>query len=149
MNTDDTEKLSFKFVLTTDTYDNHRFTVCAGINDEILTDRVVIEPNNDTEIMFEKELDLDQTYKIKLHFEGKESNCTIVGDNGEIVKDMIVTVKGIEIDELGFSHDMLRLNQFTRKDNAQIISGDDTFGFNGVFEISITTPYYLWVLENM
>jgi len=97
----------------------------------------------------------NQLHLIEIILQNKTDSQTIV-ENGEIVKDQLIHVKNITMDEYEIDNLKWILGQYhfnkpqmigdTMTDN---LPGCTTLGINGVYSLEFTTPYYYWLLENI
>lgn len=151
------ESLNFKIGLS-GTYfaKKPEYEIC--VNDKILT-RKLVESESD-EIFYEEfVLDLVEAKdnKLIIKFLNKESTDTITeDDNDNIVKDTLLNIHSIEIDEIDL--DILIWNKSVYKlDSPQIFNGETVteltrcvnLGWNGSYIITFDTPFYLWLLDNL
>ena len=86
-------------------------------------------------------------------FKNKTIDHTTVNESGEIISDALIEIDNIlfdqvDIDQLFYEHCI-----YTHNYNG---SGPDTkekfygnLGCNGTVEFRFSTPFYMWLLENM
>jgi len=141
------EKIKFKAVIDSEYFNNPPY-LRISFGEDVLVDFPVAE-----ETVIEKELivDDDKTYKLHFTLHDKSKYDTVVED-GEIVKDTTVTIKSVEMDDIDITS-LLSLD----KDKFYYIHDGadgkhtfyDTMGVNGSSTIEFTTPFYVWLLENL
>ena len=111
---------------------------------ELLSDQehVKIEINDD-----------DAQHELIIELLGKQSSHTQINDQGDIVKDAVVTVSNIVVDDIDISDIFSEKSQYRHNFNG---TGDQvterfysTLGCNGTVTVNFSTPIYLWLLENM
>ena len=97
--------------------------------------------------------DDDSNRELRWILTGKTDAHTKINENNEIVKDALITISNIEIDDIDIStmaqvHAVYSHNFNGHKDTVQ-----DRFygvmGCNGTVSFKFITPFYLWLLENM
>ena len=134
-NTDPSKLLNFEILL-----DNTRIFYSDHINEP-----VVFSCNINDEIETEHVLEFVMT--------SKTSDCTQIDDQGNIVSDAMLSVKTIEFDEIDifktFTENSVYTHDFngTQPEIQEKFYGD--MGCNGRVTFKFTTPFYLWLLENM
>jgi hypothetical protein len=141
------EKIKFKAVIDSE-YFNNPPHLRISIGEDVLVDFPVTE-----ETVIEKDLIVedDKAYKLNFTLHDKSKYDTVVED-GNIVKDTVIKVKQVELDNVDITS-MLPIN----KDNFYYIHNGsseknifyDTMGVNGTSTLEFTTPFYVWLLENL
>lgn len=140
------ETIKFKAVIDSE-YFNNPPHLRIHLDNDVLADFPVTE-----ETVIEKELTVndEQQYKLNFTLHDKSKYDTVLED-GEIVKDTVVKIKNVELDDIDITS-ILSVNQ----DNFYYIHEDgtkdvfyDTMGINGTSTIEFTTPFYVWLLENL
>jgi len=156
-----TEKLKFKLEVY-GTYWNQVPVVEILINDYSHYKK----PINGTEkeptvIEFEHELTEGEKYSLIIERSGKDTKQTVVED-GRIVKDQLLHIKSIEIDDIDIGA-LVYEGVYTPKypepwasqqrsiGNAlpESFKNVTTIGHNGRWELGFTSPFYMWLLENL
>ena len=147
-----TETLSFKISLT-GTYWDKRPNYSVLLNN-ILIEQKDIENERVHEIQFEHEVEEGQDYELTIRLNNKEDADTVV-ENNQVVKDMLLNVDGIEIDDIDIGN--LRwsaeyLLDTPREYNGKTVDHIDNcvnLGFNGNYILKFTSPFYVWLLEKL
>ena len=98
---------------------------------------------------------------LKIKRTGKDIRQTVV-ENGEVVKDQLVCIKGIEIDEIDIASLVFEgtytpdyPEPWATQQRAKGITLPVSFkeatrlGHNGTWEFKFSSPFYLWLLENL
>jgi len=114
-----------------------------------------------TVIEFEHELKEGEQYSLILERSGKDNRQTVV-ENGQIIKDQLLHIKSIEIDEIEIGalvYSGLYTPQYPepwasqqrQAGNAlpESFKNVTTIGHNGRWELGFTSPFYMWLLENL
>lgn len=95
--------------------------------------------------------DGDHVFKIELN--GKTENHTVVNDDGEIINDVLIKVVNLSIDEISIDQLLHQLAVYEHNYNGNGEFTKDKFfgwlGCNGTVTLNFTSPFYLWLLENM
>jgi hypothetical protein len=123
---------------------------------EIWLDDAVLLTNNHVQekISFSHDIsDDDGEHELRVIITGKTSDHTIVDEAGNIIKDAILQISNVVIDELDVNQLFLDKCVYTHDFNGTQAEIQDTFhgiaGCNGTISFEFSTPIYLWLLENM
>ena len=147
-----TETLTFKISLT-GTYWSKKPNFSIFLNDELIEQKD-IENESVHEIVFERGVAEDQEHELKIRLNNKQDEDTII-ENNQIVKDMILNIDGIEIDDIDIGN--LRWTAEYKLDQAREYNGKQTdhidncvnLGFNGTYTLKFASPFYIWLLEKL
>jgi hypothetical protein len=149
------EQLTFKIGLS-GTFYNKRPEYSVSIND---TEYKVGTVDTDSDEIFYVEFTADcqenTTNKLKVRLLNKSSSDTVT-DNGQIINDMLLNIKSIEIDDIDlgtllWTHSSFKTDK-PQKFNEEIVTelkNCINLGWNGTYELEFTTPFYIWLLENI
>jgi hypothetical protein len=145
------EKLSFVVTLSGTFWDRRpQFSIWlddhAVIQSEIIS--TVQQP-----MTFERTLD-EGPHTLKIRLENKTSADTVI-ENGEVVKDMLLNIDDITIDDISLGN--LLWSAEYPLDNPQDhkgktidhLDGCVNLGWNGTYVLKFTSPFYLWLLEKL
>ena len=93
---------------------------------------------------------------------GKSKNQTVVNDNGDVVKDQLLHIKGIEIDEIDigalvfegvytpeYPEPWATQQREAGVELRESFKNVTCIGHNGTWEFRFTSPFYMWLLENL
>lgn len=156
-----TEKLKFKLELWADYWDrapqaNILINDRSHYNQEIKGSEK--EP---TVIEFDHELTEGEKYFLIIERVGKDRRQTVV-ENGQIVKDQLLHIKSIEIDEIDigalvyegvytpkYPEPWATQQQQAEKELPKSFKNVTTLGHNGRWELGFESPFYMWLLENL
>ena len=156
-----TEKLKFKLELWSTYWD--KIPVADILINDTSHYSAEITGTEDRPIVieFEHTLEEGQEYILKIVRSGKDKHQTVVED-GKIVKDQLLHIKSIEIDEIDIGA-LVYEGRYTPAypepwATQQRSAGVDlpvsfknvtTVGHNGVWELKFSSPFYMWLLENL
>ena len=114
-----------------------------------------------TVIEFEHELKEGEKYSLIIERSGKDIRQTVV-ENGQIIKDQLLHIKSIEIDEIDIGalvYSGLYTPQYPepwasqqrQAGNAlpESFKNVTAMGHNGRWELGFASPFYMWLLENL
>jgi hypothetical protein len=156
-----TEKLKFKLELWGEYWDRPPVAEIL-INDEShYRSEITGTEDNPTVIEFQHTLEEDETYTLKILRSGKDKRQTVVEDN-KIIKDQLLHIKSIEIDEIDVGslvYEGVYTPEYpepwaTQQRDAGIklpesFKNVTNMGHNGVWELKFSSPFYMWLLENL
>ena len=97
--------------------------------------------------------DDDGDRELRIMISGKTLDHTLVDKTGNIIKDVVVNISNITIDEIDVGQLFNEKCVYTHDFNGTQPEIEDTFygvaGCNGTISLKFSTPIYLWLLENM
>lgn len=100
-------------------------------------------------VEFSADLIEDQEYCLKIRLENKTNADTII-QGSEIVKDMLLNIDSIEIDGIELGEIKWNGSEFVADDpSRETLDRCVNLGWNGSYQLKFTSPFYLWLLENM
>ena len=156
-----TEKLKFKLELWAEYWDQ-KPTANILINDHSYFKNEITGTEKEPMVIeFEHELTEGEKYRLVIERSGKNTKQTVV-DNGQIIKDQLLHIKSIEIDEIDIGA-LVYEGMYTpaypepwATQQAQAgIALPESFknviciGHNGRWALSFESPFYMWLLENL
>ena len=156
-----TEKLKFKLELWATYWDLPPIAEIL-INDEShYRSEITGTEDNPTVIEFEKELTEGEEYRLHIKRSNKIKGQTVV-ENGKIIKDQLLHIKSMEIDEIDIGalvYEGVYTPEYpepwaTQRRQAGIelresFRNVNAMGHNGVWELKFSSPFYMWLLENL
>ena len=84
---------------------------------------------------------------------GKQSEHTVIDNNGSIIKDRLINISNFSFDEIEIEQLFFDRAIYVHDFNgtAEKIQGRffGSMGCNGTVYLEFTSPVYLWLLENM
>jgi hypothetical protein len=93
------------------------------------------------------------TQKLQLVMTGKTTEHTKVDDNGNITSDAMLSISNVVIDDIDINQLLIEQAEYAHDFNGTQDTVKDKFygdmGCNGTITFEFTTPFYLWLLENM
>ena len=123
---------------------------------EILLDGASVFKNSHVEQDINVEFAIsDDEAKRRLEFvlSGKTPAFTQIDSAGNIVKDALLTISEITIDEIELDNFVFDIAKYTHNFNGNGQSVEQKFfgnvGCNGTVTFDFSTPIYLWLLENL
>jgi len=156
-----TETIKFKIELYAQHWDKPPVADIL-INDQSKNKQEIISnEGNPTVIEFEHSLQEQEKYKLIIQKSNKDLSQTVV-ENGEIVKDQLLFIKSITIDEIdlgGLIYEAKYYPEYPEpwasqqkqegKELPEYIKNVTSMGHDGRWEIEFTSPFYMWLLENL
>lgn len=118
----------------------------------------------DNTVVWEKLVDQKHTVEVQcsddvaertlvLKLSGKQAEHTEIDANGNIVKDSTIKFSNFVVDDIEITQTVLDTSKYHHNFNG---NGSDTvenfygeIGCNGNVVFNFTTPFYIWLLENM
>ena len=84
---------------------------------------------------------------------GKTNEHTKIDESGYIVKDALLLISDVEFDDIKLGHTFNELATYQHNFNGNGADVTEPFnnsmGCNGTVSFEFSTPFYLWLLENM
>jgi hypothetical protein len=97
--------------------------------------------------------DDEAVHRLEFVMTGKSQAHTVVDNDGNIVSDTLLKISNIQVDDIILDHLLVDLTKYTHDYNGTKETTSDKFyglmGCNGTVTFEFTTPFYLWLLENM
>lgn len=113
-------------------------------------------------ITFEHELTEGQTWKLMIDRYNKGEKDTVINAKGDILHDQLLHIKSIEIDDIDIGalvyEGVYKPSYPTRWALQQKAAGNilpttlknvTIMGHNGTWTLTATSPFYMWLLENL
>lgn len=120
------------------------------INGNLLITKKVTGTSDDPTVLdFQWFFEKGKKHSIELAFDGKTQKGTQVDDQGNIVKDTLIKVEKIVLDDINMTNQIFTLTYEPNDKNIPKLSETDTIGVNGSWTINFASPFYLWLLENL
>ena len=145
------ENLRFQISLTGTFWDRHpQFSIW-------LDDHVIIQTEiaNEAEqiVKFERRIN-EGTHELKIRLENKTDADTVI-ENGEVVKDMLLNIDDITIDDISLGNLLwsaeyvLDHPQEYKGQTIDHLDGCVNLGWNGTYILKFSSPFYIWLLEKL
>jgi len=97
--------------------------------------------------------DEEATHKLQFVLTGKTPDHTELDDNDNITSDTLIKIFNVIIDDVDITLLLNHKSIYTHDFNGSQSTIADKFygnmGCNGTVSFEFTTPFYLWLLENM
>lgn len=104
-----------------------------------------------TSVEFTTDVDEDKEHILEIRLENKNDSDTVENESKTaIVKDLLLNIDKIEIDEIDIAELKWSASEFIA-DNADRspLKNCVNLGWNGSYKLKFSSPFYLWLLENM
>jgi hypothetical protein len=157
-----TEKIKFKLNLYATMWDQPPVAEIKLNSKSYYKSEITGTEQDPTVIEFEAELTEGSEYNLIIDRSGKGKNQTVINDKGDILKDQLLHIKGIEIDEIdigGLVYEGVYTPKYPEPwATQQRESGQDlkdsfknvtNMGFDGTWNLRFESPFYMWLLENL
>ena len=157
-----TEKLKFKLELYATMWDKAPHVEVLINGESYFKGDITGTEDNTDKIEFEKELDEGKEYQLIIKRSGKDNRQTILDSGQKIIKDQLLHIKSIEIDEIDIGglvfEGIFTPNYPEPWATQQREAGNDLrdsfknvtqMGFNGEWKFTFSSPFYMWLLENL
>jgi hypothetical protein len=156
-----TENLKFKVQLYAQYWDKPPVAEILIGDKSVIKQEITGTEQNPDIIEFHHELTEEQEYKFVIHRTNKDNSQTIV-ENTKIVKDQLLLIKSIEIDEIdlgglvyeglyypGYPEPWANEQKKAGKELPESFKNVTAMGHNGRWEFKFSSPFYMWLLENL
>jgi hypothetical protein len=147
----DTEKLHFKIGLA-GSYWNKRPVYSISVNDVVAIDKTEVTTASDEEFFVEFDVDVPEGPAVlKIRLENKNWKDTVQNEEKtEILKDMLLHIKSVEIDEIDLANMIYTKTEFVGDDTTRpTLDKCIDLGWNGTWSLPFNSPFYIWLLENI
>lgn len=100
-------------------------------------------------ICFNANLAEQLSHKLKIRLTNKSDSDTVTDTDGNIIKDMLLNIDSIEIDDIELGQLKWSLSEFLPDDatTRPVLKNCVNLGWNGTYTLEFDSPYYLWLLE--
>jgi len=157
-----TEKLTFKLELYATMWDKPPHAEIL-INDMIhFRGEITGTEEKPDVIEFEHDLEENKEYNLVILRSGKDKNQTVVNENGDLLKDQMLNIKSIEIDEIDigalvyegvyspeYPEPWASQQKSANRELPATFKNVTQMGHNGEWRFSFKSPFYMWLLENL
>ena len=155
------EKLKFRLELWAEHWDKKPIAEIKINADSKFRAEIEGTEDNPTLIEFEHELVEGEKHDLQIVRSNKDAKQTVV-ENGEIVKDQLLNIKSIEIDEIdisGLVYEGFYTPEYPEpwatqqrelgKELPESFKNVTKMGHNGTWSLQFESPFYMWLLENL
>jgi hypothetical protein len=145
------EKLSFVVTLSGTFWDRRpQFSIWLDDHQVVNSEITSTAQQN---FKFERTID-EGAHTLKIRLENKTSSDTVI-ENGEVVKDMLLNIDDITIDDISLGN-LLWSAEYVL-DKKQTYKGQEidhlddcvNLGWNGTYILKFSSPFYIWLLEKL
>jgi len=158
-----TEKLKFRLELYATMWDIPPM-VKINVGEQMCYEGYIKGTEDKPDIVeFEREVEEGKKYDFVIHRSNKIKGQTVIDKNTkEILKDQILHIKSIEIDEInigGLVYEGIYRPEYpepwlSEQKKAGIVVKEEMktclgMGWNGTWTLSFESPFYMWLLENL
>jgi len=157
-----TEKLKFKLELYATMWDKPPHAEIMLGNKSYFAGDITGTENKPDVIEFEHELTEGENYELIINRSGKGKNQTVVNENGDLLKDQLLHIKDIEIDEINigalvyegvytptYPEPWATQQRELENELQESFKNVTQMGFNGRWTFTFSSPFYMWLLENL
>ena len=145
------ENLNSSISLTGTYWDKHpQFSV--WLDDHVVTQTEIVSSAEQI-VSFERRVD-EGAHELKIRLENK-TNTDVVIENGEVVKDMLLNIDDITIDDISLGNLLwsaeyiLDRPQEYKGQTIDHLDGCVNLGWNGTYVLKFSSPFYIWLLEKL
>lgn len=144
------ENLNFKITLS-GTYWEKRpeFSI---LLDDVEQASGIVEVDSGTifDINFSCDVEEDADHILSIKLLNKEDSDTVENaDKTVIEKDMLLNIEGVEIDGISLGALCWSLSEYNVPVLPEPVHNCVNLGWNGSWNIKFSSPFYIWLLENM
>ena len=157
-----TEKLKFKLELYATMWDKPPHAEIL-INDEsYFKGDITATEDKPHAIEFAHECEEGKEYSLMIKRSGKLVNQTVVNDKGDLLKDQLLHIKNIEIDEIDigslvyegvytpeYPEPWAKQQREAGTELKESFKNVSVIGHNGTWKFKFESPFYMWLLENL
>jgi hypothetical protein len=157
-----TEKLKFKLELYATMWDRPPHAEILLNNKSYFKGDITGTEDKPDLIEFEHELAEGEKSELIIKRSGKLVNQTVVNDKGDLLKDQLLHIKSIEIDEIELGA-LVYEGVYTprypepwasqqRRAGVELqesFKNVTTIGHDGTWRLKFESPFYMWLLENL
>jgi len=156
------EKLKFKLELYATMWDDppHAEIIVAGQSH--FKGNITGTEDNPDVIEFEHEVNEGNDYSLSIKRSGKTKKQTVINEKGDYLKDQLLHIKNIEIDEIDigalvyegvytpeYPEPWASQQREAGYELKQSFKNVTVMGHNGVWTFKFNSPFYMWLLENL
>jgi|TARA_B100000902_G_scaffold258876_1_gene245093 chaperonin GroEL (HSP60 family) len=157
-----TEKLKFKLELYATMWDKPPHAEIMIGDKSYFTKDITDTEDKPGLIEFEAECEENKDYDLIIKRSGKGNNQTVINEKGDVLKDQLLHIKSIEIDEIDIGalvYEGVYTPKYpepwaTQQREAGVelrhsFKNVTAMGHNGEWRLTFSSPFYMWLLENL
>jgi hypothetical protein len=145
------ETLSFRIGLS-GTYWSKKPEFAVLVNDKNMAWGLIDAPVDQVQyVNFTEKFEENSINKLQIRLNNKTDQDTVQDEEcTEILKDMLLNIKSIEIDNIDLGELVWSASQFIADDPVRpTLKNCINLGWNGAYTLTFASPFYLWLLENI
>ena len=145
------ENLNFSISLT-GTYWDRKPQFSVWLDDHVVMQSEIASAAEQI-VNFERKIN-EGPHSLKIRLENKNTSDTVI-ENGEVVKDMLLNIDDITIDDISLGNLLwsaeyvLDRPQQYKGQAIDHLDGCVNLGWNGTYILKFTSPFYIWLLEKL
>jgi hypothetical protein len=157
-----TEKLKFKLELYATMWDRPPHAeILIGDKSHFRGDITGTEDKPDV-VEFEHEFTEGEKSELIIKRSGKTKGQAVINENGDVLKDQLLHIKSIDIDEIdigGLVYEGIYTPEYPEpwatqqreagKELPESFKNVTAMGHNGEWSFKFESPFYMWLLENL
>ena len=157
-----TEKLKFKLELYATMWHKPPQAEILIDNHSHFRGNITGDESKPNVIEFEQEVEEGKEYNLIIKRSGKGKNQTVINEKGDILKDQLLHIKSMEIDEIDIGalvYEGIYTPKYpepwaTQQREAGIelpvsFKNVTNMGHDGEWKFKFASPFYMWLLENL
>ena len=157
-----TEKLKFKLELYATMWDKPPHAEVLMTDKSYFNGDITGTQDKPDVIEFEHECEEGTEHILIIKRSGKTSKQTLVNEKGDILNDQLLEIKSIEIDEIDigalvfeglytpeYPEPWATQQRASGHDLKEAFKNVTKMGHNGTWTIKFTSPFYMWLLDNL
>ena len=157
-----TEKLKFKLELYATMWDKPPHAEILINDKSYFKDDITATEDKPQVIEFEHEVEEGVDYELIIKRSGKVNNQTVVNDKGDLLKDQLLNIKSIEIDEIDigalvyegvytprYPEPWASQQRQAGMELQESFKNVTSMGHDGKWAFKFQSPFYMWLLENL
>ena len=124
------------------------------VNDQPVFTKEISTPSGEVDtVEFDVEVS-EGPCTLKIRLENKDNSDVVKDDPSKedfvIVKDLILHIRSVEIDEIDLGELIWKKSVFTGDDPERpVLDKCIDLGWNGTWTLPFESPFYIWLLENI
>lgn len=129
------------------------------LNDKTFVNGSLSVPAGEVEY-FEFQANIEEgNNQLKITLLNKAAGDTVQDEQGNIVSDLLLTIDSVEIDEINLGpllwsasvYNPIYPESYNNEEQKQItdVKNCVDLGWNGTWRLPFTSPFYIWLLENI
>ena len=157
-----TEKIKFKLQLYATVWDRPPHAEILTGDESHFKGDITGTEGKPNVIEFEIDMDEGKEYNLVIKRSGKDKNQTVINDKGDLLKDQLLHIKSIEVDEIDLGS-LIFSGVYTpeypepwatqqRQAGVELpesFKNATQLGHNGKWRFTFKSPFYIWLLENL